>query len=87
MMHHPTDPDKFINLQGRKQEALLQPVMQKGKVIDTQPSLKEISDYSQHRLTLLADEHKRFNNPHIYKVGISEHLRKERDQLKKMYKK
>jgi nicotinate phosphoribosyltransferase len=86
MMHHPAEPDKFINLKGRKQEALLQPVMQKGKAVNTQPSLKEIADYSQHRLTLLADEHKRFNNPHIYKVGISEDLRKERDQLKKTYK-
>jgi nicotinate phosphoribosyltransferase len=34
----------------------------------------------------LPEEHKRFNNPHIYKVGISEPLHQLRSDLRKKYK-
>jgi nicotinate phosphoribosyltransferase len=34
----------------------------------------------------LPDEHKRFNNPHIYKIGISELLQQLRSDLRKKYK-
>ncbi|NLA48528.1 MAG: hypothetical protein GX876_03590, partial [Bacteroidales bacterium] len=32
-------------------------------------------------LDLLPDEYKRFDNPHAYKVGLSEKLVKERNRL------
>jgi nicotinate phosphoribosyltransferase len=69
-----------------KQEALLKNVMDKGKIVARQPSLKEVADYCQERLKKVPDEHKRFDNPHVYKVGISEKLREERNQLKNQYK-
>ena len=87
IMHHPFEPDKSLHLKGLTQEALLHPVMENGKIIRTQPSLNEIAAYCQRRLSLLPEEHKRFDNPHIYKVGISEKLRDERNQLKNQYKK
>ena len=85
-MHHPFEPYKSMNLKYYKQEALLELVMDKGKVLQKERSLSEISEYSIARLSELPIEYKRFNNPHIYKIGISELLKEERDQLIKMQK-
>jgi nicotinate phosphoribosyltransferase len=87
VMYHPFEPDKSLDLKGYKQELLLSKVMENGRIISGQPTLKEISKYSQTRLTSLPDEHKRFDNPHIYKVGISKKLRDERNQLKNQFRK
>jgi nicotinate phosphoribosyltransferase len=86
MMHHPADPDKFISIKGMRTEALLHPVMEKGKRLHAESALKDISDYSFKRLARLPQEHKRFENPHIYKVGISEKLRDLRNDLKNQHK-
>lgn len=85
-MHHPFEPYKSMNLKYYKQEALLELVMDEGKVLQKKRSLSEISEYSIARLSELPIEYKRFNNPHIYKIGISELLKEERDQLIKMQK-
>ncbi len=85
-MHHPFEPYKSMNLKYYKQEALLELVMDEGKVLQEKRSLSEISEYSIARLSELPIEYKRFNNPHIYKIGISELLKEERDQLIKMQK-
>ena len=86
MMHHPFEPDKSLSLAGRKQEPLLHLVMQNGKRGNAPIPLKDIARYAQKRLRMLPEEHKRFHNPHTYKVGISEQLRNERDELKKLHK-
>lgn len=87
IMHHPFEPDKSLDLKGLRQEALLHKVMEKGSMIGPRPLINEIASYCQERLKLLPEEHKRFDNPHIYKVGISKKLRDERNQLKNQYKK
>lgn len=87
MMYHPSEPEKSLNLKGLKHEALLHKVMENGKIVGTAPPLTEIAAYCQSRLGSLPEEHKRFYNPHIYKVGISERLREERNRLKNQYKK
>ncbi|WP_405200222.1 nicotinate phosphoribosyltransferase [Christiangramia sp. LLG6405-1] len=85
-MHHPFEPYKSMKLKHYQQEALLDLVMEEGKVLQEKRSLSEISEYSISRLSELPIEYKRFNNPHIYKIGISETLKEERDQLIKMQK-
>jgi nicotinate phosphoribosyltransferase len=87
VMHHPADPDKSLPVRGMKTESLLHPLMEKGKMVHKPPSLEEISAYSRRRLTQLPPEYKRFENPHIYKVGISEALRDLRNELKNERKK
>ena len=82
----PADPEKFFSLREMKREPLLRPVMAKGKILEALPSLKEISNYRQRRLDNLPQEHKRFENPHIYKVGISAKLRDKRNELKNQHK-
>ena len=86
IMYHPSIPDKSLSLKELKQEALLHKVMDKGTLLDRHPSLKEVAAYCQERLSKVPEEHKRFDNPHVYKVGISEKLRDERNQLKTQYK-
>jgi nicotinate phosphoribosyltransferase len=86
-MHHPSEPDKSLSLKGLKQEPLLHKVMEKGKIIHESPPLKQIASYCQERLKMLPQEHKRFEYPHIYKVGISEQLLNERNALRSHYKK
>ncbi|MDY0202014.1 MAG: nicotinate phosphoribosyltransferase [Tenuifilaceae bacterium] len=81
MIYHPFDPHKKTVVKGHVKTPLLQKVMESGRrIIPSQP-LSETYLYSSKRLSHLPDEYKRFNNPHIYKVGISEQLRKQRDAL------
>ena len=80
-MIHPFEPYKQMKVDGLEKEALLKPVMENGKNKLEKKSLQEIAEYSKNRLAELSIEYKRFNNPHIYKVGISEALKAERDKL------
>ncbi|MGW1454168.1 nicotinate phosphoribosyltransferase [Salegentibacter agarivorans] len=80
-MIHPFEPYKQMKVDGLEKEALLKPVMENGKNKLEKKSLQEIAAYSKDRLAELSIEYKRFNNPHIYKVGISEALKAERDKL------
>ena len=80
-MHHPVEPFKNLSISTRTQEALLKPVMQNGERTYPKKSLAEIAEFSKQQLASLPDEYKRFDNPHIYKVGISDRLKEERDRL------
>ena len=86
IMHHPSEPDKSLILKGLTKEPLLHEVMSGGKMLKDHPPLKQIASYCQQRLKMVPQEHKRFYNPHIYKVGISDKLREERNQLRNQYK-
>jgi nicotinate phosphoribosyltransferase len=78
---HPLQPHKRMDVRKLKKENLMETVMQNGKIIIDNRSVKEVSEYVKNRLSLLPDEHKRFENPHIYKVGISNKLCELRDNL------
>jgi len=81
VMHHPVEPFKNLNIDDLKQQAMLQPVMQEGKRVFPEKTVEEIAAFSKKQLAALPDEFKRFDNPHIYKVGISDQLKDERDRL------
>jgi len=81
LMHHPFDPFRSLVIKDYEKEPLLHPVMKDGRRIDAPRSLKEMSRYRQSRMDLLPTEYKRFENPHIYKVGLSDRLHKERNRL------
>lgn len=85
-MYHPFEPYKSMNLDKYHQEAILNKVMENGEILIDKRNLKEISEYSFTRLSELPIEYKRFNNPHIYKIGISELLQEEREKLIKSHK-
>ena len=86
-MIHPLYPDKEISFKNCQLETLLKPVMKDGKRVEKKKSVQEIAEYSKERISALPDEYKRFDNPHIYKIGLSEKLKAERDKLIEFHKK
>ncbi|KJS32510.1 MAG: nicotinate phosphoribosyltransferase [Desulfatitalea sp. BRH_c12] len=86
IMHHPFVPHKSFALEGHTTEPLLHRVMQNGLLTSDPPSLPQTAQYCRERLALLPVEYKRFDNPHIYKVGISTKLKTLRDRLIAQYK-
>ncbi len=85
-MLNPTFPAQKSFLNSRQYEEILHPVIQKGKIVKELPEVKEIAAFSKTRLNLLHREYKRFDNPHIYKVGISTRLMESRDYLMNSFK-
>jgi nicotinate phosphoribosyltransferase len=86
LIYHPLEADKSFSIQNFRQEPLLRPVMAKGEPLGEAPALASIAEYAQKRLAQLPDEFKRFQYPHLYKIGISTRLREERDTLMEKYK-
>jgi nicotinate phosphoribosyltransferase len=87
IMYHPLYPLKSFSLNNSIKETVLHKVMEKGERKDSPRTLREIAHYSLDQLGRLPEEYKRFDNPHVYKVGISKRLQTERDRLMKEYKK
>lgn len=53
---------------------MLVPVFRNGELVYQLPTLKEIQDYCKEQVNLLWDEVKRFDNPHVYYVDLSDEL-------------
>ena len=85
-MIHPYDVEKSMNLNSKMATPLLNNVMENGKSLLENDKPEDVAQFVQKRLQQLPEEHKRFNNPHIYKVGISEPLHQLRTDLRKKYK-
>jgi nicotinate phosphoribosyltransferase len=84
-MYHPMDKDKSLDISRLEKEKLHEKVMENGKTIKKENTVEEIAEFTKTRLSKLPDEYKRFDNPHVYKVGISPELMKLRDTLRKNY--
>lgn len=87
IMYHPMYPLKSLSLIKYFKEPLLHQVMKSGVRVKNPKTLTEIAQYSHIRMEKLPEEYKRFDNPHIYKVGISKSLQTERDRLIEKFKK
>lgn len=85
-MEHSFDSNKSLDLTRFDHEPLLQKVMENGKKTMPAQTVSEIAEYSKSRLAKLPEEYKRFQNPHIYKIGLSSQLKQERDKLILKYK-
>ena len=77
----PHFPIKKTKVQDFNSSTLLQPVMLNGKLTVSIPSAHESAEYCREQLKKLNPEYKRFDNPHVYKVGISKELKEVRDQI------
>lgn len=80
-IYHPYYPAKHATVTTFNSEPLLEMVMNNGETVIDIPTSKESAAYAKKRLLKLSPEHKRFDNPHIYKVGISGKLMTLRDNL------
>lgn len=85
-MFHPFEADKSLDIQHYKKEPLLEKVMEGGKMIKEQQPITQIAEFAQSRLSKLGYEYKRFQNPHIYKIGISDRLNTLRNNLREKFK-
>lgn len=80
-MKHSFDSTKSLELSRFEHEPLLKPVMENGKKVMPARTVSEIAEYSKSQLEKLPGEYKRFQNPHIYKIGLSTKLKEERNKL------
>jgi len=80
---HPFFPDKRCEVNGLESHPLFLNIFKNGKRVADFPSLDESAQYAKTRLEKLPEEHKRFENPHAYKVGVSDALLQLIDQCKK----
>lgn len=73
---HPTERWKKTTFEPGKYSVrkLSVKVMENGKRINKLPTLKEICDYCESEKATFWDEYKRIDNPHIYKVDLSDKL-------------
>ena len=70
----PTATWKTMTITNYYVKELLQPIFVNGEQVYTSPSLMEIREYAKTQMDTLWDEYKRFTNPHIYKVDLSQKL-------------
>ena len=80
-MIHPVFPDKMLDLSKLNSENLFREVLRGGEPLTDPLAVAEAAAYSQRRFSQLAVEHKRFEYPHTYKVGISRQLSERRNRL------
>lgn len=80
-MYHPFDEIKQLSLEEFAMKPLLKQVMNNGRRIAPKASWQKAKFFHQNQMEKLPQEYKRFDNPHIYKIGISERLKAERDRL------
>jgi nicotinate phosphoribosyltransferase len=86
VMYHPWIDFRNKCVEGLEQEPLLVKVMENGVPLLPERSLMDTASWSRERLARLPAEYRRFENPHIYKVGISAGLKSEQERLIKEHK-
>jgi nicotinate phosphoribosyltransferase len=79
---HPFEIEKSKTLKDLKHEVITKAIIETGKIKIKSESAEDIREKVKENLSKLPSEYKRFEYPHIYKVGISEKLLKLRDELK-----
>ncbi len=81
-MAHPFEPGKKMRLNPQEARPLLKEVMKDGKRIGELRKVKDIAMAGKKNLQKLPEEHKRFDFPHVYKVGLSSEIEDLRNKLK-----
>lgn len=80
-IYHPFIPSQSSNVSPYKTSPIQQIVMEHGNIKIDIPTVAESARYVENRFMKLNSEHKRFEHPHIYKVGVSKKLMSLRDEL------
>jgi len=81
VIHHPYAVDRRLATGGLKSAPLLTRVMERGRRTRPPRSVREIRAVAAGRLERLPPEYRRFENPHLYKVGLSDALMRLRREL------
>ncbi|HAJ98982.1 MAG TPA: nicotinate phosphoribosyltransferase [Bacteroidales bacterium] len=86
-MIHPFEAEKSLSLNDLQYKLLLKPIMENGKMIIPTQTPFQLREIGEKEFASLPEEHKRFDFPHIYKVGISEGVTNLRADLLRNYMK
>ena len=81
IFYHPYRTEQTRNIGEFTARPLMSKVMEKGNIITRMSTTEESAQYVSNRFACLSGEYKRFENPHIYKVGISPSLMRLRSFL------
>jgi nicotinate phosphoribosyltransferase len=81
-MSHPFEVGKSMSLQTYRLKPLLHKVMEDGRMTEEPQSLDRLAAYARERMALLPPEYKRFEFPHLYKVGLSPGLARLREGMR-----
>ncbi len=73
-IYDPIETWKSMRLSAYTVRELLVPAIKNGEPVYTCPPLKSIQSYAKAELETLWDEFRRLNNPHVYKVDLSDEL-------------
>ena len=71
---HPKETWKRTTFTDYTVRPLTVKIIENGKQVCKLPSLKEISTYAEREKETFWDEYKRLDNPHVYKVDLSQKL-------------
>ena len=79
-IYHPLFPEQKSRVAHCFPESIVFKVMEEGKSL-VKATVKDAAAFAKERLAKLSPERKRFENPHIYKVGTSQKLMDLRNEL------
>lgn len=85
IIEHPFFPTKKTKVEDLEPISLLSKVIDNGEIKIQIPSAKESAEYCKKQIERLNPEYKRFENPHVYKVGVSSELKALRDNIIKLH--
>ena len=74
VLTHPFERWKTITFDNYTLRKLQEDIIINGELVYKKPSLKEIKVYAEKELESFWDEYKRLDNPHLYKVDLSDAL-------------
>jgi nicotinate phosphoribosyltransferase len=77
----PNNPLRRKKLDSAKRVELLKPIIKSGELICQFPSIEEIRNHRKAELARLHESHKRLNNPHEYKVGLTHALWQQKEHM------
>jgi nicotinate phosphoribosyltransferase len=77
----PSNPLRQKKLTSLRRIELLQPIVSAGEMVYEFPSLDEITNHRKDQLGHLHESYKRLNNPHEYKVGLTQELWQQKQEL------
>ena len=80
-IYDPFRPEKNSSISNLKRVKIVKQMMKEGKAVRIERNPYQIAEYVNEGLARLPDEHKRFEFPHLYKVGISKKLLELRNRL------
>ncbi len=73
-LYHPTERWKCITFENYEIRELSVKIIENGKLCYDLPKLKDIAKYAKQEMETFWEEYTRIDNPHIYKVDLSDEL-------------